>query len=66
MTEIENHVVPYGFNLSVVFPIIGSDLSNVVWMLHVDGILVWSEIKLNFSVKPLNCRASAVAGALFN
>ena len=45
MAEVENHVIPYGYNLSVVFPSTGSGLSNVGWMLHVDDILVWSEIK---------------------
>jgi len=30
MAETDKHVTPYGFNLSVVFKIIGSDLSNAI------------------------------------
>jgi hypothetical protein len=40
MAEIDKHVIPYGFNFSVVFKIIGSDLPNAIGMPHVNGILV--------------------------
>jgi hypothetical protein len=30
MAETDKHVIPYGFNLNVVFKITGSDLSNAI------------------------------------